>query len=71
MGASGSGKTATVRALAARDLPGVRCHYFDEVGVPRLEDMSRDFGSPERWQAITTDGGWIGCRPKQATSTSR
>ena len=53
-GASGSGKTATVRALAARGLAGVRCHYFDAVGVPSVEDMRRDFGSPEQWQAITT-----------------
>ena len=53
-GASGSGKTATVRALSARDLTGVRCHYFDEVGVPSVEDMYRDFGSPELWQAVTT-----------------
>jgi hypothetical protein len=53
-GASGSGKTATVRALEARDLPGVRCHYFDTVGVPPIDNMYRDFGSPEQWQAITT-----------------
>jgi hypothetical protein len=57
-GASGSGKTATVRALAARGLPGVRCHHFDAVGVPSVEDMYRDFGSPEQWQAITTQR-WI------------
>jgi hypothetical protein len=54
-GASGSGKTATVRALAAREKPGVRCHYFDEIGVPPVEDMYRDFASPERWQAIATE----------------
>ena len=53
-GASGSGKTATVRALAARELPGVHCHYFDAIGVPSNEDMRREFGSPEQWQAITT-----------------
>jgi hypothetical protein len=53
-GASGSGKTATVRAVEARGLAGVRCHNFDTVGVPSIEDMYRDFGSPEQWQAITT-----------------
>ena len=53
-GASGSGKTATVHALEARRLTGVRCYYFDSVGVPSVEEMHRDFGSPEQWQAITT-----------------
>ncbi|HUK82765.1 MAG TPA: hypothetical protein VLZ12_09080 [Verrucomicrobiae bacterium] len=53
-GASGSGKTATVCALEARALPGIRCYYFDSVGVPSTEEMCRDFGSPEQWQALTT-----------------
>src|SRR5262245_34469603 len=39
-GASGSGKTATVRALEARALPGVRCYYFDAVGVPAAESAA-------------------------------
>src|SRR5205809_770841 len=51
-GASGSGKTATVRALEARALPGVRCYYFDAVGVPSAAD--RGSGGPEDWQAVTT-----------------
>ena len=33
-GASGAGKTASVEALAARALPGVRCFHFDSIGVP-------------------------------------
>jgi hypothetical protein len=53
-GASGSGKTATVRALEARALSGVRCYYFDAVGVSNAEALERDFGSPEGWQAVTT-----------------
>jgi hypothetical protein len=53
-GASGSGKTTTVRALEARALPGVRCYYFDAVGVPAAETLEREFGSPESWQAVTT-----------------
>ena len=53
-GASGTGKTTLVRALEARNLPGVRCHYFDSVGVPTPEAMTADFGSPEEWQAVTT-----------------
>jgi len=55
-GASGSGKTATVRALEARALSGVRCYYFDAVGVPSPE--RRGSGSPEGWQAVTTKE-WI------------
>src|SRR5207249_12226226 len=51
-GAFGSGKTATVRALEARALPGVRCYYFDAVGVPSAAD--RRSGGPEGWQAVTT-----------------
>ena len=51
-GASGSGKTATVRALEARALPGVRCYYFDAVDVPSAED--RGSGGPEGWQRVTT-----------------
>ncbi|HEY3248513.1 MAG TPA: hypothetical protein VGK88_09525 [bacterium] len=53
-GASGSGKTAGVRALELRALAGVRCYYFDAVGVPSHEEMERNFGGPERWQALTT-----------------
>jgi type II secretory pathway predicted ATPase ExeA len=45
-GASGSGKTTTVRALEARALPGVRCYYFDAVGVPAAGALEREFGSP-------------------------
>jgi len=52
-GASGSGKTATVRALEARALSGVRCYYFDAVGVPSAE--YRGSGGPEGWQAVTTN----------------
>lgn len=54
-GASGSGKTAAVRALNARALPGVRCYYFDTIGVPSREEMERDFGGGENWQAVTTE----------------
>jgi hypothetical protein len=54
-GASGVGKTASVRALEARALPGVRCFYFDSMGVPTPEAMQRDHGSAEQWQAWATD----------------
>lgn len=54
-GASGSGKTAAVRALDARALPGVRCYYFDTIGVPSREEIERDFGGGEKWQALATE----------------
>jgi hypothetical protein len=57
-GASGAGKTAAVRALDSRALPGVRCFYFDSIGVPTAEVMERDYGGPERWQASAT-GEWL------------
>lgn len=54
IGASGAGKTATVRTLAARGLPGVRCYHFDTIGVPSPEVMERDWGGGERWQEDVT-----------------
>jgi RNase adaptor protein for sRNA GlmZ degradation len=57
-GASGAGKTATVRALDARALPGVHCFYFDSIGVPTAEVMERDYVDGERWQASAT-GEWL------------
>jgi hypothetical protein len=53
-GASGAGKTATVRSLDARALPGVQCFYFDSIGVPTAEVMERDYGGGEQWQASAT-----------------
>ena len=55
-GASGSGKTTTVRALEARALSGVRCYYFDAVSVPSAE--YRGSGGLDGWQAVTTKA-WI------------
>src|SRR5687768_6642729 len=53
-GASGVGKTSAVRALEARGIPGVRCFYFDSIGVPTPEVMRREHGSGEQWQAWAT-----------------
>jgi 2-phosphoglycerate kinase len=53
-GASGVGKTTTVRALEARGVPGVAFWYFDDIGVPDVETMRREHGSPEGWQADAT-----------------
>ncbi|MGE0352156.1 MAG: AAA family ATPase [Gemmatimonadales bacterium] len=57
-GASGAGKTTLVRSLESRRDPGVKCYYFDSVGVPSPEEMARDYGSGEAWQAAMTDQ-WI------------
>jgi hypothetical protein len=53
-GASGVGKTTAVRMLEARSLPGVRCFYFDSIGVPTPEEMQREHGGGEQWQAWAT-----------------
>lgn len=67
IGASGAGKTAAVRALSERWIPGLTCYHFDSIGVPSVEEMVRDFGSPERWQEVTTHE-WITRVDKEAHS---
>ncbi|HVG45127.1 MAG TPA: hypothetical protein VM890_10370 [Longimicrobium sp.] len=57
-GASGAGKTTLVDALSALGLPGVGCYFFDSVGVPSPEEMTRLFGGGEQWQSAVT-GEWI------------
>lgn len=54
IGAPGAGKTTAVRALEARSIDGLRCYYFDSIGVPSSEVMISDFGGTEAWQAATT-----------------
>ena len=58
IGASGVGKTSGVRCLEARARSGVKCLYFDSIGVPSHEAMKLDFGSGEGWQAAATKT-WI------------
>ena len=57
-GASGSGKTTIAAAIGA-SYPVVEVHHFDSIGVPRVEHMVRDYGSPEGWQRAMTFE-WIG-----------
>jgi hypothetical protein len=66
IGASGSGKTATLKCLEARGHPWLRCFYFDSIGVPTPAIIKRDFGGPEGWQASAT-GRWI----RRLTSDSK
>ena len=58
VGASGAGKTAAVRALEARRMSGVRCYFFDSIGVPTPEVMEREWGGGENWQEQMTKR-WI------------
>lgn len=58
IGASGAGKTAAVEELAARNVPGVDCFFFDRIGVPSPEAMTRDYGGGEQWQAQAT-AEWV------------
>lgn len=50
-GASGAGKTTIVRALEARRLEGVACHYFDSIGVPQGAGASWQEAMTELWIA--------------------
>jgi len=51
-GASGVGKTSTLRLFEQR-CPGILVRYFDGV-VPPLEAMTKEYGSAEEWQRQTT-----------------
>jgi predicted kinase len=53
-GASGSGKTAIAEAVAARFAGTIDVHYFDRIGVPPVERMIAEHGSPEEWQRAMT-----------------
>lgn len=54
-GASGTGKTFLTKALEQDlDPKFVSVNYFDQVGVPRIEEMIEKWGSAEKWQEITT-----------------
>ncbi|MEO7456226.1 MAG: hypothetical protein ABIY52_08185 [Gemmatimonadaceae bacterium] len=57
-GASGAGKTATVRALAQQGLADVACFEFDAIGVPTTDAMEREYGSGEAWQSAMTHA-WL------------
>lgn len=54
-GASGVGKTSLIAFLITQ-LPasGFNFYRFDTVGVPSLEKMTEDFGSPAKWQEAKT-----------------
>jgi dephospho-CoA kinase len=54
-GASGTGKTTIVKAIEKKlNNKLVSFNYFDDIGVPSFESMVSNFGSPQRWQEVTT-----------------
>ncbi|MBB6483504.1 AAA family ATPase [Rhizobium lusitanum] len=53
-GASGSGKTAIATAIARNHAATFAVYHFDSIGVPSLDVMIRDHGSPEAWQRDKT-----------------
>lgn len=57
-GASGSGKTTTVKNIEKAKILDVVFCYFDGVGVPLKEEMEKQFGSSANWQKATTSF-WI------------
>lgn len=54
-GASGVGKTTLLGQLRDKyhDKPWSFLH-FDQIGVPALDDMEREYGSPRAWQQAKT-----------------
>lgn len=58
-GASGSGKTTVAKALEREFSPAfISINYFDDIGVPSIEQMIRDHGAVEKWQEWATHA-WI------------
>jgi len=58
-GASGVGKTTLVDNLQKQyEHTDWAFLHFDSIGVPSLEEMEKEFGSPVHWQEAKTYG-WI------------
>jgi len=52
-GASGAGKTSTVRLLEQRR-PDIIFRFFDSIGIPPSAEMTAEYGSGEEWQRHKT-----------------
>lgn len=58
-GASGVGKTTLLSLLENKYTEkGWLFLHFDSIGVPSVEDMNKEYGSPSRWQEAMTHQ-WI------------
>lgn len=53
-GASGSGKTTLVRNIENKTDTGFGFYYFDNIGVPSIDDMITQYGSGDEWRRQTT-----------------
>ena len=54
IGASGAGKTTIARSIAQRWADDVDVRHFDRIGVPSVERMAKEYGSPQGWQRAAT-----------------
>lgn len=53
-GASGVGKTSLLNLLKPCLESNYELFHFDDIGVPTLEEMTNEHGSPSKWQEFAT-----------------
>lgn len=58
IGASGSGKTTTLKLFEKIIPENCTLLHFDSIGVPHFEEMEKEYGSIEEWQRIKT-ADWV------------
>jgi energy-coupling factor transporter ATP-binding protein EcfA2 len=49
-GSSASGKTTLLKGVINSIYPKLTAYYFDEIGIPTIEEMNVKFGGPAQWQ---------------------
>lgn len=54
IGASGSGKTTTLKRFEKKLPDHCLLLHFDSIGVPYFKEMEKEYGSIEEWQRIQT-----------------
>jgi uridine kinase len=52
-GSSASGKTTLLKGVNNSIYPKLTAYYFDEIGIPTIEEMNVRFGGPAQWQAYS------------------
>ena len=58
-GVSGAGKTTLLKKLCSQmPTESTVCLHFDSIGVPSVEEMIQQYGSPSEWQRAMTDR-WV------------
>lgn len=58
IGASGSGKTTTLKQFEKVIPQYCTLIHFDSIGIPSFEEMKKEYGSMEEWQRVKT-GDWV------------